>query len=98
MTFLNQKTNKQKVQTELRANIRQELEGKKSSKTFFKVLERQNLQNQTIFDDNKSKKNSSNPKDICKKYYENLYTKVTTSKTAATEFFNKISNRKKITQ
>ena len=56
MTFLNQKTNKQKVLTELRANIRQEVEGKKSSKTFFKVLERQNLQNQTIFDDNKSKK------------------------------------------
>ena len=56
MTFLNQKTNKQKVLTELRANIRQDVEGKKSSKTFFKVLERQNLQNQTIFDDNKSKK------------------------------------------
>ena len=36
-------------------------------KTFFKVLERQNLKNQTIFDlysdDNKSKY-SSNPKDI----------------------------------
>ena len=38
-------------------------------KTFFKVLERQNMQNQTIFalytDDNKSKY-SSNPKDILK--------------------------------
>ena len=43
------------------------LEGKKCSKTFFKVLERENLQNQTIFesytDDNKSKY-SSNPKEI----------------------------------
>ena len=40
----------------LRANIRQELEG---SKTFFRVLQRQNMQIQTIFelhtDDNKSK-------------------------------------------
>ena len=48
---------------------------------FFKVLERQNMQNQTIFelytDDNKSKF-SSNPKDIlksAKKNYEKLYTK-----------------------
>ena len=38
-------------------------------KTFFKVIERQNIQNQTIFelytDDNKPKY-SSNPKDILK--------------------------------
>ena len=43
------------------------MEGEKCSKTFFKVLERQNMQNQTILesytDDNKSKY-SSNPKDI----------------------------------
>ena len=42
---------------------------KKCSKTFFKVLERQNMQNQIIFelytDDNKLKY-SSNPKDIFK--------------------------------
>ena len=42
---------------------------KKCPKTFFEVLERQNLKNQTIFelytDDNKSKY-SSNPKDILK--------------------------------
>ena len=43
------------------------MEGEKCSKTFFKVLERQNMQNQTILesytDDNKSEY-SSNPKDI----------------------------------
>ena len=53
----------------VRANNRWELEGKKSSKTFFKVFERQSMQNQTIIelytDDNKSKY-SSNPKDILK--------------------------------
>ena len=32
----------------IRANIRWDLEGEKCSKTFFKVLERQNMQNQTI--------------------------------------------------
>ena len=32
----------------LRANIKWALEGKRCSKTFFKVLERQNMQNQTI--------------------------------------------------
>ena len=45
------------------------LEGEKCPKTSFKVLERENMQNQTIFelytDDNKSKY-SSNPKDILK--------------------------------
>ena len=66
MNFINQK----KTQAEgdkLRANIRQELEGKKCSKTFFKVLERHNIQYQTIFklytDDDKSKY-PSNPTDI----------------------------------
>ena len=32
----------------IRANIRWDLDGEKRSKTFFKVLERQNMQNQTI--------------------------------------------------
>ena len=45
------------------------LEGKKCLKTFFEVLERQNMKNQTIFnlytDDNKSKY-SSNPQGILK--------------------------------
>ena len=45
------------------------MDSEKCPKTFFKVLERQNMQNQTIFelytDDNKSKY-SSNPKDILK--------------------------------
>ena len=77
------------------------MEGEKWSKTFFKVLERQNMQNQIIFelytDDNKSKY-SSNPKEILKStknIYENLYTKQT-STAAATEFLSKILNRNKI--
>ena len=77
------------------------MEGEKCSKTFFKVLEKQNMQNQTIFelytDDNKSKY-CSNPKDIlksAKKVYEKLYTKQT-STAATTEFLSKIPNRKKI--
>ena len=61
--------NKQAKGAKLRANIRQELEDEKYSKTFFKILERHYLQNQKMFelytDDNKSKY-SSNPKDIFK--------------------------------
>ena len=53
----------------IRANIRWDLEGEKCSKTFFKVLERQNTQNQTIselyIDDQKSKY-SNNPSEILK--------------------------------
>ena len=85
----------------LRANIRWELEGKKCSKTFFKVLERHNIQYQTIFklytDDNKSKY-PSNPKDILKsanKICEELYRKQT-STAATTEFLSKVPNRRKI--
>ena len=56
---LYQLENKKAKSAKLCANIRQELEGQKCSKIFFKVLERQNIQNQTIFelytDDNKSK-------------------------------------------
>ena len=61
------------------ANIRS-WRAKKSLKPFFKVLERQNMKNQTIFelytDDNKSKY-SINPKDILKsaKKIMKLYTK-----------------------
>ena len=97
---LHQLENKQAKGAKLRANIRQELEGEKCSKTFFKVLERQNMQNQTIFElytgDNKSKY-SSNPKDILKsaKKIMKLYTKWT-STAATTEFVWKIPNRKKI--
>ena len=64
---LYQMKKKQAKGAKLRANIRQKLEGKKCPKTFFRVLERQNMQNQTIFelynDDNKSKYSSS-PKDF----------------------------------
>ena len=77
------------------------MESKNCSETFFKVVERQNLQNQTISklytDDNKSKY-GSNPKEIfksAKKTYETLYNMETISKAATTEFFTKISNRKK---
>ena len=77
---LYQLENKQAKGTKLRANIRWELEGEKCSKTFFKVLKRQNMQNQAISelytDDNESKY-SSNPKDIsAKTFYEKLYTKL----------------------
>ena len=56
------------------------MEEEKCPKIFFAVLERQNMENQTIFelytDDNKSK-NSSNPKDILNsaKNFMKLYTK-----------------------
>ena len=76
------------------------MEGEKCPNTFFKVLERQNMKNQTISelytDDNKSKY-SSNPKDILKsaKKIMKLYTKWT-STAATTEFVWKIPNRKKI--
>ena len=67
---LYQLKNKQAKGAKLRANISQEeLEGKKCPKTFFNILERLNMQNQTIFelytDDNKSKQ-FSNPTDILK--------------------------------
>ena len=56
---LYQLENKQAKSAKLNANIIWELESEKSPETFFKVLERQNLQNQTISelytDDNKSK-------------------------------------------
>ena len=60
---LYQLENKQAKGAKLRANIR----SWRAKNGFFKVLERQNMQNETIFelytDDNKSKY-SSNPKDI----------------------------------
>ena len=50
---------KQAKGAKLRANIRQQLESEKGSKTFFRVLKRHNMQIPTIFelhtDDNKSK-------------------------------------------
>ena len=98
---LYQLENKQAKGAKLRANIRFQLDGEKCSKNFSKVLERHNLQNQTISelytDDNKSKY-SSNSKYIlksAKKMYETLYSRETTSKVAITEFLRKISSRKK---
>ena len=87
--------------SKLRANIRWELEGKKCSRTFSKVLERQTLKSQIISelytDDNKSKY-SRNPKDIFKSeknIYETLYTNETTSKGAITEFLAKFVTERK---
>ena len=95
MSFINQKKNKQKV-----LNIVL-IRAKNTEKIYFKVLERQNLQNQTIYkfysDDNKSKY-SSDLKDIfksAKKFYEKLYIQETTSNAATTEFLSKIPNKKK---
>ena len=42
--------NKQAKGAKLHGNIRQELEGEKGSKTFFRILERQNMQIQAIFE------------------------------------------------
>ena len=51
------------------------LEGEKFPKSFFEVLKRQNMKNETIFelytDDNKSKY-SNNPKDILKSAKKNM--------------------------
>ena len=44
------KKKKKARSAKLRANIRMELEGEKCSKTFFKVLDGQDMQNQTIFE------------------------------------------------
>ena len=87
--------NKQAKGAKLCVKIKWELEGEKCSKIIFKVLERRNMQNQKISelytDDNKSK-HSSNSTDIlksAKNFYEKLYTKETTSKTATTDLISK---------
>ena len=91
MNFTNQKTNKQKV-----------LPKTSRSNTFFKVLERKNMQNQTrsefilmIINQNilASLLAFSNLK---KNFYEKFYTKEVTFKTATTEFLSQIPNRKNI--
>ena len=46
---LYQLENKQAKGAKFRANIRQVLEGEKCSKSFFRVLEIENMQNQTMF-------------------------------------------------
>ena len=82
------------------ANIRWNLEGEKCPKTFFKILERQHMQNQTmseIYTDDKKSKYSSNPKDVlksAKNFDENLYTRENLSTSAINEFLNKIPNNK----
>ena len=89
--------NKQAKGAEICANIRS-WRTKNAPKTFFEVLERQNMKNQTIFelytDDNKSKY-SSNPMKTLKpaKKIMKLYTKWTS--TTTTQFVWKIPNRKK---
>ena len=101
MNFTNWKRNKQKVK-KLRRTIRWKLEGEKCSKTFFKVLERKNMRNQArsefilmIINQNilASLLAFSNLK---KNFYEKLYTKEVTFKTATTGFLSQIPNRKNI--
>ena len=76
--------------------------GEKCSKTFCKVLKRQNMQNQTIselYTDAKKSKFSRNPNHIlqsAKNLYENLYTRGNVSKSAIDELLNKIPTNKKI--
>ena len=82
------------------ASIRWKLEGEKYSQTFFKVLERKNMQNQTrsefivmIINQNilASLLTFSNRQ---KHFYEKKYTKEANFKTATTEFLSQIPNRK----
>ena len=86
----------------IRANTRWDLEAEKCSKSFFKILERQHMQNQTIselYTDDKKSKVSSNPEDIpnsAKRFYENLYTREKIPKSAINELLNKIPTNKKI--
>ena len=87
MNFINQKTNKQTKDAKLHANIRQELEGEKGSRTFFRVLERQNMQIQIILELYTDDSKSIYSEDIlksAKKNYEKLYTK----QTSTAEFLN----------
>ena len=71
----------------IRANTRWDLEDEKCSKSFFKILERQHMQNQTIselYTDDKKSKVSSNLEDIpgekfihlVKIYYNNIQCKI----------------------
>ena len=94
--------NKQAKGAKRLASIRWKLEGEKYSQTFFKVLERKNMQNQTrsefilmIINQNilASLLAFSNLK---KNFYEKFYTKEVTFKTATTEFLSQIPNRKNI--
>ena len=65
-----------------------DLEGEKCSKYFFKILERQLMQNEAIselYANDKKSKFSSNSEDIlksAKKFYENLFTGENISKSA----------------
>ena len=74
----------------LRENSGWELGREKCSKHFFEIIE---YRNQTISTDTKKTKYSSNPVIILAKpatrFYENLYTKETASKTATSDFLGK---------
>ena len=93
---------KQARGAKIRANIRWDLEGEKCSKNLFQILERQNMQDQTISElnsDDKKSKYSYNPKDklkSAKKNYENLFTRESVSESAINELLNKIPINKKI--
>ena len=87
---------KQATGAKVHANIRWDLEGEKCSKSFFSVLERQNMQNQTIpelYTDDKKTKYSNNLQDIlksAKNFYKDLYVRGNISKDVVNELLNKI--------
>ena len=94
--------NKQAKGVKLRSTIRWKLEGEKCSKTFFEVLERKNMRNQTLSEFilmiiNQTILASllafSNLK---KNFFEKFYTEEVTFKTATTEFLSQTPNRKNI--
>ena len=93
---------KQATGANIQANIRWDLEGEKCSKSFFSVLQRQNMQSQTIYElctDDKKTKHSNKPQDIlksAKKFYEDLYSRGNISRDAIIKFLNKIRNSKKV--
>ena len=84
----------------IRANIRWNLEGGTCSKSFLKILERQNMQNQTIstlYTDDKKSKFSGNPEEVlksAKNFHENLHTRENVSKPAINELLKKIPSKK----
>ena len=78
---------KNKLRAKLRANIRQELKGEKGSKTFLRVLERQNMQIQIIFELHTDDSKSKYSKGILKSEKKN-YEKFNTKQTSTAGFLN----------
>ena len=94
--------NKQSKGTKLRPTIRWKLEDEKCSKTFSKVLESNNMRNQTRSEFILMIINQNIPASLLafsnlkKNFYKKFYTKEVTFKTATTEFLSQIPNRKNV--